>query len=134
MERKVRVLIVEDEALVAMEVEEMVRLAGHEPVGLADDLSSALDAADDSRPDLALVDIQLARGDSGMDVAARFGERGVPVIFTTGNCPAEKGRGLAMGCLHKPYSEKAMLETLAIAQGLLDGRHPASMPPALHLY
>src|SRR5919107_3429438 len=100
-----RIMIVEDEALVALEIGGMLAMAGHEAVGQADDLPSAVAAAEAEKPDLALVDIQLAQGTSGLDVAAALRERGVPVLFATGNCPTERGRGLALGCLHKPISD-----------------------------
>ena len=64
-----RVLIVEDEALVAMAIESMLVMAGHDAVGQADDLETALAAVDADMPDLALVDMQLARGCNGLDVA-----------------------------------------------------------------
>lgn len=131
---RLRILIVEDEALVAMDLEAMVGLAGHEPVGLADDHDSAVEIARETDPDLALVDIQLAQGDSGLDVAASLKERGIPVIFATGNCPRERGEGLALGCLHKPYSYEAMVATLTIAEALLSDRSAPPLPSALHLY
>lgn len=130
-----RVLIVEDEALVALELEGMLALAGHEAVGLADDLSSAVTAAEAERPDLALVDIQLAQGASGLDVAAALKARGVPVLFATGNCPERRGRGLALGCLHKPITDDTLAEAIEIADALLNGRRmPVHAPSALHLY
>ena len=45
-----RVLIVEDEALVAMEIESMLILAGHDTIGLADDMATAMAAVDIERP------------------------------------------------------------------------------------
>ena len=132
--QRMRVLIVEDEALVAMELEGMLGLAGHEAVAQADDLSSAVEAAEAVKPDLALVDIQLAQGDSGLDVAAELNKRGIPVVFATGNCPTERGRGLALGCLHKPITDRSLAGTVAAAEALLAGRSPPALPAALHLY
>lgn len=131
---KLRILVVEDEALVAMDIEAMIEIAGHVAVGLADDHDSASELADETGPDLALVDVQLSQGDSGIDVAQSLRERGVPVIFATGNCPAERGMGLALGCLHKPYSYEAMAATLDIALALLAARRAPAPPSALHLY
>lgn len=131
---KLRILVVEDEALVAMDIEGMIELAGHETVGIADDFRSAVELADETRPDLALVDIQLSQGDSGLDVATQLRERDIPVVFATGNCPRERGEGLALGCLHKPYSYDAMVATLAVAKRLLAGHPGGSIPSALHLY
>ncbi|MFC5567044.1 response regulator [Rubellimicrobium aerolatum] len=130
-----RVMIVEDEALVALEIEGMLGLAGHEAVAQADDLPSAVAGAEAERPDLALVDIQLAQGTSGLDVAAALKARGVPVLFATGNCPTERGKGLALGCLHKPITDGSLAVALEAVEALLHGRPlPAHIPAALHLY
>lgn len=129
-----RVLIVEDEALVAMEIEGMLGLAGHEAVAQADDLDSAVEAAESAKPDLALVDIQLAQGSNGLDVAAALKERGIPVVFATGNCPTSKGRDVALGCLHKPITDRSLAGALAAAEALIQGRQPPPLPSAMHLY
>lgn len=129
-----RVLIVEDEALVAMEIEGMLGMAGHEAVAQADDLHSAVSAADAEQPDLALVDIQLAQGASGLEVAAALKARGIPVMFATGNCPTERGRGLALGCLHKPITDRTLAATLDAADAMLRRRPVPPTPTALHLY
>lgn len=133
-DRKLRILIVEDEALVAMDLETMIELAGHHAVGLADDHASAVELAGETGPDLALVDVQLAQGDSGLEVAQSLRKQGIAVIFATGNCPRERGEGLALGCLHKPYSYESMAATLEIARALLAARPAPSPPSALHLY
>lgn len=129
-----RVLIVEDQILVAMEIEGMLGLAGHEAVAQADNLSSALSAVEHQNPDLALVDIQLADGDSGLDVAAELKKRGIPVLFATGNCPTDQGRNLAIGCLHKPITDRSLAGAIKAAEALLAGKAPPPLPPAMHLF
>lgn len=129
-----RILIVEDEILVAMEIASVLEDAGHVSVAHADDLLSAETAADATRPDLALVDIQLAHGDSGIDVAGALKRRGVPVVFVTGNCPLERGRGLALGCLHKPVTDGILIAAVEVAGAAMNGRTLPSLPPTLHLY
>jgi len=129
-----RVLIVEDEALVAMEIEGMLGLAGHQAIAQADDLQSAVEAVESDKPDLALVDIQLAKGANGLDVAAALKARGIPVVFATGNCPTAAGRDLALGCLHKPITDRSLAGAIAAAEALLDGQAPGCIPSAMHLY
>lgn len=131
---RLRVLIVEDEALVAMEIEGMLGLAGHEPIAHADDVLSAVAAAEAEQPDLALVDIQLAQGASGLEVASELKKRGVPVLFATGNCPADSGKGLGLGCLHKPINDRSLALSMAVADALVSGRPVPPPPAALHLY
>lgn len=128
------VLVVEDEVLVAMEIEFMLEEAGHEAIASADDLESTLSAIENCEPDLALVDIQLAFGDSGLDVAKKLHERGIPVLFATGNCPGEQGRPLALGCLHKPIVDRTLRAALAAAEEKLAGREVPPLPSSVHFY
>jgi DNA-binding response OmpR family regulator len=129
-----RILIIEDEALVALEMESILSDAGYEVVGVADDQSSAMAAVDRSTPDLALVDIQLANRSSGFHVAAELSKRGVCCLFVTGNCPAERGQGHAVGCLHKPFNERILLGAVAAAEKLMRGARPERLPRGMHLY
>ena len=67
-----KILIVEDEPLLAATLKHLVELNPlHQVTGIADDLPSALAAAEERRPDLALVDLQLARGSTGFSVAVK---------------------------------------------------------------
>ena len=113
----------------------MLTLTGHEAVAQADDLDSAVAAATTERPDLALVDIQLTQGTSGLDVAKALNRLGIPVLFATGNCPLEKGRSLALGCLHKPISDRTLAAAIKVAEAVLHGRGVQNrLPSAFHLY
>lgn len=129
-----RLLIVEDEALVAMEMEMILADAGHRPVGIADDLASARRVAAGVDADLALVDMQLAGGSSGLDVARVLADRGIPVLFVTGNCPDAAGAGLAIGCLHKPVSDGGLAIAVEAAARLIAGQPPRRLPGGMHLY
>ena len=79
-----RVLIIEDEPLIALDIETLVSEAGHEVVGLAATHSEAIDEARRAKPELVLADIQLADGSSGIAaVNDILDEINVPVIFVT---------------------------------------------------
>lgn len=79
-----RVLIIEDEPLIAMDIESLVSDIGHEVVGIATTRSEAVDTAGRARPGLVLADIQLADGSSGIDaVNDILKTMNVPVIFIT---------------------------------------------------
>ncbi|MCL5777524.1 response regulator [Limibaculum sp. FT325] len=79
-----RVLIIEDEPIIALDIESIVAGMGHEVVGIADTRASAVAMAEDTRPDLVLADIQLADGSSGIDAVEDILARmKVPVIFVT---------------------------------------------------
>lgn len=81
-----RVLIVEDEALIALHLEQLVTDAGHRVIGIALDPSEARDLARSECPHFAFVDVRLRRGASGLEVARFLREEyDVPSIFVTGN-------------------------------------------------
>jgi len=78
------VLIIEDEPLIALQIEEIVTSLGHNVVGTAATHSQAVALFDAHRPDLVLADIQLADGSSGIDAVNEILEKfSVPVIFIT---------------------------------------------------
>ena len=100
-----RVLIVEDEAIIASNVESALTEAGHAVCGIAVSQAEAIQLAGATRPDCAVVDISLRPGD-GRVVARALAAQGVAVLFATGQCADVRslsGTG-ALGCLPKPYS------------------------------
>lgn len=130
-----RILVVEDEALVALEIQSGLESVGHEIVGIADRAATAGALARAAKPDLALVDIRLARGDSGLDVAADLARLGLACLFVTGNCPGERGIGVAVGCLHKPFDERQLTEAVAAIIAVVRGAPtPDRLPSGFHLY
>ena len=78
------VLIIEDEPLIALQIEEIVTSLGHSVVGTASTHAQAVELFEAHRPSLVLADIQLADGSSGIDavndILAKFS---VPVVFIT---------------------------------------------------
>ncbi len=79
-----RVLIIEDEPLIGMDLETIVTEIGHEVVGIAATRSEAIELAHRTRPGKVLADVQLADGSSGIDaVNDILAETDVPVIFIT---------------------------------------------------
>lgn len=79
-----RVLICEDEPLVALDLEQMVYDAGHEPVGPARTFSDALEVADGARPSVAIIDLNLADGMTGASLARLLSQRGIRIIVLSG--------------------------------------------------
>lgn len=81
---KARVLIIEDEAVIAMDLSDLVTAAGHEVCAMETTASGAVAAAKRERPDLVLADIQLADNSSGIDAVKEIlASFSVPVIFIT---------------------------------------------------
>lgn len=118
-----RILIVEDEILIALELESLLQDAGHEVVGIAASSDEALALGADLRPDLAFVDIHLADGPTGVEAARRLArERGITVLFMTANAkriPDDFAE--AHGVIAKPYTERGVLQALDYVIASRDG-------------
>ena len=109
---RLRILIVEDETVVAMLLEDMLEDLGHVVVGTAASHAAAIAAAVTSRPDLALMDINLGPGGDGIEVAVELRRRfNVPSVFVSAylSLPDMKERAQAaqpLGFVPKPYTER----------------------------
>ncbi|SFR80499.1 response regulator [Sphingomonas jatrophae] len=132
--RSLNLLIVEDEALIAMMVEDALALHGHVIVGIAEDVASALDLADAHHVDFALCDVRLANGDSGVDAAIELGRRGIPVVYLSGNCPPSAAHRLVVGCISKPFHTASLNASVLAAFEIAGGASPDLAPTALTLY
>ena len=128
-----RILIVEDEMLVAFELEAILEDLGHEPAGIVPDLQAA-ELYFDEALDLALVDLNLRDGLTGPQIGERLGEKGVTVLFITAN-PSLLGDGIAgaVGVITKPTDERTVAAAVDYALGVREGRSIAP-PPALKLF
>src|SRR5207249_3653676 len=81
---KARLLIVEDEAIVAMDLQQRLEHLGHEVVGTAATGEAAIQRAEEARPDVTLMDIRLKGEMDGIAAAAEIDRRfGTPVVFLT---------------------------------------------------
>lgn len=134
--RPLRILIVEDEALISMDLEYVLSDLGHEIVGVAASSEEAIEMAAEHKPDLAFVDIQLLDGPTGVDVAASFARENVTkVVFTSGNInriPADFAG--AVGSIGKPYSERGVKAAISyLTKGLLTPPPDDVPPPSLTL-
>lgn len=117
-----RIMIVEDEMLLAMDLEDMLLDAGYVIVGQAADMAQALAIAEKAEGgiDLAIMDVNLARGSNGVETAGELRRRwDIPSIFVSGNLD-ERTRALAMqwkpiGFVGKPYSEREVLAAIRVA-------------------
>jgi len=130
------VLIVEDEALLAEELAFLVREAGLRDVGRAMSSAEAIALACALTPDLALVDVHLKDGPTGIEAARLIVEDcGAVVLFMTANVrrlPDDYAG--ACGVIGKPYSEQAVRRALAYLEVCLrEGRAPGPPPLGLSL-
>lgn len=129
-----KVLIVEDEILIAMETELIVEDLGHVPVGIAATSKEALALADAEKPDVALVDVNLADGPTGPMVGEQLADRGIAVVFITAN-PRILERRIqnAIGVVDKPLADQDLAELLAYVASVTQGV-PAQPPARLKVF
>ncbi|MES2496254.1 MAG: response regulator [Pseudomonadota bacterium] len=126
------VLIVEDEALLAMDIEAMVEDCGHVVVGAAASLYDVEALADDLRPNLAFVDMQLAQGTNGLDVCRLIRLRWTDtfIVFVTANprkVPDDYCGG--HGIIPKPFSRNGLMAAMHyIEEGVCDPPPTSSSP------
>ena len=132
-----RILVVEDDAQLATTVKYLVEdNPRYRVVGIADDFDSAVAAAEQHQPHLALVDLHLARGTTGFSVAARLADFDIPCLFVSGKAPSFAMPDLALGCLMKPFTAEDVHRALALAEDRLRGRDALRMrmPSNLKIY
>ncbi|WP_081762498.1 response regulator [Xanthobacter sp. 126] len=118
-----RVLVVEDEFLVALGLEDNLRSLGYTVVGPIASLAAAVSAASSERIDAAILDVNLA-GEPVYPAAAVLAERGIPFIFCSGytgsvRMPAEFVDAPRVA---KPYTSRVIADALADLIG--SGRGP----------
>lgn len=113
-----RILIVEDEAIIAWQLAEMVEQLGYEVSGTVASEEEAVQAAVDTRPDLILMDVRLRGGGDGISAAETIRRHShVPIVFCTAYATDMPLRGRmnavgAAGVLSKPTAFEALKNTL----------------------
>ncbi len=129
-----RILIVEDEALLALELEFEIEAAGHEVVAQAPSYTAAIDVIDRDEPEFAFVDIHLLDGPRGVDVGYYLSQRQIPYVFVSGNVRRipEDFAG-ALGAIEKPYTMNGLQNALSYIDDLIKGAPTTAPPPSLVL-
>lgn len=131
-----RILIIEDEALVAMELRFVLEDLGYDVVATVADARSAREVARENDVDLALVDIHLSDGPTGVGLGRELGQDlGVSVLFMTANPGMVRG-GVAgtLGVLSKPTDEVAVQRAVDYALRRREGQPVLYAPPELQLF
>ncbi len=117
---RLRILVAEDEALIRMDLREMLEEEGHEVVAEVSDGAAAVEAADDLRPDLVFMDVMMP-GVDGITAAREIFERRLaPVVMVTAFSQAElvseASEAGAMAYLVKPFAKHDLLPAMMIAR------------------
>lgn len=111
-----KVLVVEDEPLVAMMVEDMLMDLGCVVIGPAMQLSEGLRLAETAEVDAAVLDINL-NGDRSFPIADLLEARGIPFLFATGYGGGEALAGRREPVIQKPYQMERLAEMLTALPG-----------------
>lgn len=114
-----RVLIAEDEALIRLDLAEMLREEGYEVVGEAGDGQEAVELAESLRPDLVIMDVKMPRRD-GIDAASEIASKRIaPIVILTAFSQrelVERARDAgAMAYLVKPFSITDLVPAIEVA-------------------
>ncbi len=114
-----RVLVAEDEALIRMDLVEMLREEGYQVVGEAADGEEAVRLATEHKPDLVMMDVKMPKVD-GIEAASKIaGERIAPVVILTAFSQrelVEQARDAgAMAYLVKPFAKRDLLPAIELA-------------------
>jgi DNA-binding NarL/FixJ family response regulator len=131
-----RILIVEDDALLAAGLGMILEDAGHEVVGYAVTVRAAMDLAQRHSPDLTLMDIDLGAGGSGIAAARGMKKHhGLASLFVTDDLErARQASDAALGMLAKPYDRDAVVESLKALEEVMAKRPPGELPTGLDLF
>lgn len=131
--RITRLLIVEDEPLVAFDAEHFLSDEGFVVVATTDSVGEAIGhIIAEGTIDLVLIDLGLADG-NGEDVAHAARARGIPALFVTGR-PIEEVAAIAFGCLSKPYAQRDLLAAIDAVEAVTGGKAPRRLPASLKLF
>lgn len=119
------ILVVEDDMIVALDLEHILESAGHNVVGIAPDTETALELAPGCS--IALVDVNLRDGKTGPTIGTEIARRhGAKVVFVTAN-PEQIGdaAGFALGHVRKPFDQASILRAIAdTREADVDGAFP----------
>ncbi len=132
-----RVIVVEDEAVLAMDLEAMVEDSGHLKVADGASLPDVAAIPTDAAPDLVFVDMQLAEKSTGLGVCEHVKERwpNAVIVFVTAN-PNKVPEDFAgaHGLIAKPFSRSGFLRVMAfLSEALLDPPPKAPTPASFTL-
>lgn len=119
---KYKVLIVEDDPMIAESLADILEVLGHEVIGTAENADRGIELCSEQEPDIALLDIQIAGDIDGVELSEIINDEfDLPFIFTTAFADSNtisraKERG-PFGYLVKPYGVKDLNAAIEVAMG-----------------
>lgn len=130
---KLKILIVEDEALIAKDIEYSLKQLDYTVIGIAYDSLTALDMIHNRKPDLVLLDIELNSDKTGIEIANILNEKyQIPFIFLTSFSDPDTidsvKKTLPFGYILKPFSERELFSTIELASYRLSKKISQGFP------
>ena len=118
--KKAKILIVEDEAIIAMELESQLQGLGYEVTSVVNTGEKAIEKAEEDKPDLILMDIRIQGDKDGIETAEIIKNRfGIPIVFSTAYLDGERIERakimMPFGYVLKPIQERDLKVTLEMA-------------------
>lgn len=130
-----RILIVEDNALLAFMLEESLAEAGHEPLGPVPDVQSALRIIESAEPQLALVDINLEGEASGLELGRELSQRSIPFFYATGQAAMAHREGThALGVIPKPFAPEIIVELAQAMERIINDESGVVFPRQIEMF
>lgn len=130
-----RLLIIEDDVLIATVLKDELEDAGYHILDLTDRTADALEVAKGRAPNLALVNIDLADGDDGVELADALKTLGIPVLLISGQVSrARSARTVAIASLPKPYDAADMVRAVDYLLARLQGNASRPKPMGLEVF
>ena len=125
-----KILIVEDQMLIAMDLQRLIENMGYEVCGLARTRTEALRLADEHRPNLAVMDVRLADGSDGIAAAREMRQRfGIGALLISGQIDAAQAEEAeAPIFLRKPFEPRQLRRAIADALRMHQGDFVPSPP------
>jgi len=134
-----KVIVAEDDIMLADFLADALEELGHEVSGVASDVAGAVTLARAHRPELAILDMQLGRGELGTEIANRLSASndldGIAILYVTGEAERVlREARFGHACLHKPYSIATLQRALTIVDDMAHGIvPPRTLPPGMLL-
>ncbi|MDZ3831392.1 MAG: response regulator [Sphingopyxis sp.] len=113
-----RLLVIEDDPLVAFDNERTLKHGGYDVVATVDSGEDAVAAIASEQIDALVLDLELAGHMSGREVARLARDRGIAVLLVTGKCPDDAAE-IALACLHKPHGAAALVGALRAIESMI---------------
>lgn len=129
------ILIVEDEAIVAFDMQAILQAAGYRVLGPARDYDRAIELIRAFHPDLVLLDIELSGPRNGVAIARELLKLHIPALFVSSGAPTDSdAKDTAIGLLSKPIDQDRLLAAVRLMQEVSAGKTPTQLPQGFEPY